>query len=81
MGASPIRFLTMNDTEQRNDWRTTDTMPEGVPCMTCIDDGQGIRNEQVLVKRTREPGKTRPLYWLADGSMYVYYTPTHWKPA
>lgn len=66
---------------EENDWQPIATMPEGVACMTKIDDGQGARNEQMLVKRTREPGKTRPLYWFADGSMYVYYTPTHWRAA
>jgi hypothetical protein len=20
------------------------------------------------------------MWWFPDGSMYVYYTPTHWKP-
>lgn len=46
--------------------------------MTKIDDERGERNVQSLVKRTRVQG-FRPLFWTPDGSMYVYYTPTHWK--
>lgn len=60
-------------------WHEIETMPEGRPLLTKIDDGGGVRNVQVLVKRTREPGKTTPLYWTEDESMYVYYTPTHWS--
>ena len=40
---------------------------------TKIDDGKGIRNEKLLKRK----GK---LWFLPDGSMYMYYTPTHWKP-
>lgn len=61
-------------------WQTIDTCPEGVEVMTKIDDAVGERCVQTLVKRTREPGKTRPMFWIPDGSMYVYYTPTHWCP-
>lgn len=60
-------------------WNTIDTAPEGVEIETKIDDEHGERNVQTLVKSTREPGKTRPLFWFPDGSMYVYYTPTHWR--
>ncbi len=38
---------------------------------TKIDDGNGVRNEQEL----KFDGK---LWWVPDGKMYVYYTPTHW---
>lgn len=39
---------------------------------TKIDDGKGCRNAQKL--------KRRGLLWFfPDGSMYVYYTPTHWR--
>ena len=40
---------------------------------TKIDDALGLRNVGKL-KRVNN------LWFLADGSMYVYYTPTHWKP-
>ena len=47
--------------------------PDGVVVETKIDDGKpaGVRNEQRLV---RQGG----LWFFPDGSMYVYYTPTHW---
>lgn len=47
--------------------------PENKVVLTVISDAQGIRNEQPLKRQGR-------LWWLPDGSMYVYYTPTHWKP-
>lgn len=54
------------------DWQTTDTAPENVEVMTKIDDADGVRNEFTL-KRSGN------LWFYPDGSMYVYYTPTHWK--
>ena len=61
------------------DWNTIETAPEDIEVETKIHDTQGERNIQTLVKRNREPGKTRPLFWTPDGAMYVYYTPTHWR--
>jgi hypothetical protein len=55
------------------DWQPAVTAPEDVPVMTKIDDGSGVRNVQPLKRRGR-------LWWFADGEMYVYYAPTHWKP-
>lgn len=46
---------------------------QGEVVMTKIDDEKGVRNEQEL-KRVSN------LWFLPDGSVYVYYTPTHWKP-
>lgn len=40
---------------------------------TKIDDDKGSRNEQRLKLRGR-------LWFFEDDSMYVYYTPTHWRP-
>lgn len=60
-------------------WQDISTAPEGVVVQTKIDDGKGERNVQSLIKRTRIPGETRPLWWFADESMYVYYEPTHWR--
>lgn len=54
-------------------WKPADTAPEGVPVMTKIHDAQGVRNEWTLKRGGN-------LWWYPDGSMYVYYTPTHWKP-
>jgi len=58
-----------------NTWvRIADVQPpDGKTVMTKIDDGKGPRNEQPLKRRGN-------LYWFPDGSMYVYYRPTHWKP-
>jgi len=39
--------------------------------MTKIEDSNGARNEQPLKRVGR-------LWFFDDGSMYVYYTPTHW---
>lgn len=60
-----------------SDWKSVlgDPPPAGVEVLTKIDDEHGCRNEQTL-KRDRGGN----LWWLPDGSMYVYYTPTHWKP-
>lgn len=40
--------------------------------MTKIDDDGGVRNEQAL-------RRSRNLWFVPDGSMYVYYRPTHWR--
>lgn len=46
--------------------------PEGLPVNTKIHDATGCRNEQSLKRQGR-------LWFFPDGSMYVYYTPTHWR--
>lgn len=40
--------------------------------MTKVDDEKGVRNEQELKRQGN-------LWFVPDGSMYVYYTPTHWR--
>ena len=57
-------------------WKRTDQElpPDGVVVQTKIDDARGCRNEQPL-KRVGS------LWFVTDGSMYVYYCPTHWKKA
>ena len=63
------------------EWRLiteTQQPPVGQVVWTKIHDGKGPRNVQAL-KRTQRPG-CNSLWWLRDGSMYVYYTPTHWMP-
>jgi hypothetical protein len=62
------------------EWQSIETAPEGIEVETKIDDGDGVRNVQPLTKRTRIPGKTRPLWFMSHPDMYVYYTPTHWRP-
>jgi len=57
------------------EWQPIETAPENIHVMTKIDDGKGVRNEQVMVKRGN-------LWWINDGEpgeMYVYYSPTHWR--
>ena len=46
--------------------------PENKIVDTRIDDGKYKRNEQPLKRRGN-------LWHQPDGSMYVYYTPTHWR--
>lgn len=47
-------------------------VPENVILNTKIDDSQGCRNEQKLIKIGN-------LWWTTDKSMYIYYKPTHWS--
>lgn len=57
-------------------WSPASQAPEGVVVLTKIDDAAGVRNEQEL-KRSGW------LWFVPDGSTYVYYTPTHyweWLP-
>lgn len=54
-------------------WRPIETCPVNEVVMTKIDDARGCRNEQELRLQNG-------LWWIPDGSMYVYYCPTHWKP-
>lgn len=54
--------------------RCVDQLPmEGEEVWTKIHDQDGVRNEQTLKRQGR-------LWFFPDGSMYVYYTPTHWMP-
>lgn len=57
-----------------NGWiNVADALPdEGAVVDTVISDGHGTRNEA----RLKRSGN---LWFLPDGSMFVYYTPTHWK--
>lgn len=54
------------------EWQSIDTAPEGVEVMTKIDDERGERNFSSLKRSGR-------LWFVPDGTMYVYYTPTHWR--
>jgi hypothetical protein len=53
-------------------WNTADTAPEGRIVATKIDDANGCRNESLLKRQGR-------MWFVPDGSMYVYYKPTHWR--
>jgi hypothetical protein len=46
--------------------------PDKALVETKIDDERGCRNEQQLQLHNN-------LWWHPDMSMYVYYTPTHWR--
>lgn len=46
--------------------------PENKIVDTSIDDGEYIRNERKLKRKGN-------LWYFPNGSMYVYYTPTHWR--
>lgn len=53
--------------------RTQTTLPTGgVVVDTKIDDERGLRNQQPL---RLEGG----LWYVPDGTLYVYYCPTHWR--
>lgn len=45
--------------------------PQDEVVMTKIDDANGCRNQQPLKLHNR-------LWFFPDGSMYVFYQPTHW---
>lgn len=57
-----------------NEWiKTADELPkENVVVETKIHDDKYCRNQTTLKRR----GK---LWFYPDDSMYVYYTPTHWR--
>jgi hypothetical protein len=65
---------SMTSTRKTSEWTpvTTKLPPAGEIVMTKIDDERGVRNEAPL----KRDGN---LWFLADGSMYVYYSPTHWQ--
>lgn len=70
MSAINSSYLAMIDAG----WRSINTAPEGILVWTKIDDADGPRNIQQLRRQGR-------LWFFGHGSpMYVYYTPTHWKP-
>ena len=55
-----------------NHWQPINSAPENLIVFTKIDDGRGKRNEQCLIRKGN-------LWWVPEGTVYVYYTPTHWK--
>ena len=62
----------MSEHTAHYDWKlTSQTLPsEGRVVMTKIHDADGCRKQPL--KRQRN------LWFFPDGSMYVYYRPTHW---
>lgn len=57
-----------------SDWQPIETAPDKRLVLTKIDDDKGERNIAMLRREGR-------LWYVSDGSMYVYYQPTHWKAA
>jgi hypothetical protein len=56
-----------------SEWQPIETAPENIVLRTKIDNEEGCRNVQELMRMGN-------LWWFPDGSMYVYYRPTHWMP-
>ena len=53
--------------------KTSEQLPtENAVVLTKIHDEKGPRNVAMLLRKGN-------LWFLHDGSMYVYYTPTHWR--
>jgi len=53
-------------------WMPASEAPEGKVFMTKIDDEKGCRNVQAMKRQGN-------LWWYPNGSMYVYYRPTHYR--
>ena len=54
-------------------WQKVDSYtPQNIVLWTKIDDENGVRNIQKLIKKGNN-------WWHEDGLMYVYYTPTHFS--
>lgn len=56
-----------------SDWLPIESAPEREVVSTKIHDERGERNIQDMQRIGR-------FWYVPDGSMYVYYTPTHWRP-
>jgi hypothetical protein len=70
-----LSFFKQVKTSKNNmNWTSVKTTlpPEGTIVETKIEDSAGERNIQKLIRKGN-------LYWFTDDSMYVYYTPTHWR--
>lgn len=65
------RENSCNKGEYKMWFKTSKELPDdGEVVETKIDDGRGCRNEIQLMFKNN-------MWVLPDGSMYVYYTPTH----
>lgn len=73
-GKIRVRVPSPRQSKNMNEWiPLSERLPdERVIVDTKIDDKDGCRNEQQLQYHNR-------LWWFPDDSMYVYYTPTHWR--
>jgi hypothetical protein len=72
-GAPPDTEVTRIEFRYVDGWGPISTAPEGVLVETCI--AGGTRHE-----RNVAPLRRLGLLWYVDDeSMYVYYSPTHWR--
>ena len=64
----------MSDQTKFSEWHKfpDDLPPVNTDLETKIDDGKGVRNVCALRYHSN-------LWFFTDMSMYVYYTPTHWR--
>lgn len=63
----------MTTTKTYTWWKCEDKLPPlKMVVKTKIDDKDGERNIANLYR-------TGNVWYMEDGSMYVYYTPTHWS--
>lgn len=61
-------------TPAQREWKPAAGAPESKVVETKIHDADGERNVQMLVRKGR-------LWFMPDMSMYVYFTPTHYREA
>lgn len=57
-----------------SDWQPIETAPDGEVVWTRVGETYEERNVQQLKRSGR-------MWFVPDGSTYVYYSPTHWKPS
>lgn len=72
--ANPGSTVAAPQNRERPWIKCSTTMPANNEVVeTKVDEGAGVRNEQTLKRQGN-------LWFFPDGSMYVYYRPTHWRP-
>lgn len=69
---------------KKSEWiETKSNLPESGVCVhTKIDDGKGLRNEQILIYVGSvyiSPDEKIPVWVTEDLKSIIYYQPTHWK--
>jgi len=73
--ASGLSGETFVEDFEMNEWISVNSLlpASGQEVETKIDDSKGCRNVATLKFKSN-------LWWFPDMSMYVYYSPTHWRP-
>ena len=75
-GSSPKRaaVVALPSVERERGWTPVSLKlpPGGAAVETKIDDADGIRHFRILYRQGS-------VWFLPDGSSYVYYEPTHWR--